>query len=258
MSTVRAFLGGLSLLMLLGGCGPGKPLFKNKSLPPARRPEALLAAIPEQNFQRLRYSGTGTWEQGGDQQRFRFDLRLIRDSVLWVDLSDPMLGIKAARAILRPDTALFYNRLRQEYLAGRPEQLAREVKLSFQFRWLWPLLTAQALPLGENYYLRRDSGRYTLSDQPLDKAADNPATTTVLTFNAQAQLREQLLHQPQAQRSLRATYRQFHPQKALPSKLTLMYKGNRPGRLTLNMRRIQPGEAFNLPFSIPDGYAPIE
>jgi len=258
MSTFRVFLGTLSLLLLLGGCGPGKVLFKAKSLPPARRPEALLAAIPEQNFQRLRYSGTGTWEQGGDQQRFRFDLRLIRDSVIWVDLADPMLGIKAARAILRPDTALFYNRLRQEYLAGRPEKLAQKVKLPFQFQWLWPLLTAQALPLREGYHLKRDSGRYTLRDQPLAQAAKSPLTTTVLHFNAQAQLREQLLHQPQAQRSLRTTYLKYDERKALPSELTLIYQGDRPGRLTLHMRRIQPGEAFNLPFSIPDGYAPIE
>lgn len=258
MSKTRAFLLAISLLLLLGGCGPGKQLFNSKSLPPARSSEALLNAIPAQNFDRLRYSGMGTWEQGGDQQRFRFDLRMIRDSVIWIDLSDPVLGIKAARVLLRPDTALFYNRLQQQYLTGRPEQLAQQVNLSFQFRWLWPLLTAQALPLGEDHYLKRDSSRYTLSDHPLNKTPEGTSTATLLTFNAQPQLREQLLHLPGAQRSLRTTYRQYHAQKALPSQLTLVYKGPRPGRLTLDMRRIQPGEAFNLPFRIPDGYAPIE
>lgn len=256
----RPYLLLLLLLVCLAGCGPGKKLFQKEALPPARSARELLAALPTQAYERLRYSGIGTWEQGGKQQRFRFDLRLIRDSVVWIDLADPVLGIRAARALLRPDTAAFYNRLQKQYLTGRPAQLAQKIALSFQYDWLWPLLTAQPLPLGKKRYLKRDSGQYILSNAPLSRPPQGSATTAVLKFSTQPRLRlsAQSLYQPDAHRTLQVRYKTYHPEHRLPTELVLEYQGPRPGRLILKMQSVQPGENFNLPFRIPNGYAPLD
>ena len=49
--------------------------------------------------------------KNGKPLSLRADIRTYSDSLFWVDLSDPVLGIKVARALITKDTALAYSRL---------------------------------------------------------------------------------------------------------------------------------------------------
>ena len=75
--------------------------------------EALAQARPV--FERYHIRGTGTFSQGGDDVSFRFDLRMKTDSAMWIEVTDPLLGIKAARLLATKDTVIIVNLLERNF-----------------------------------------------------------------------------------------------------------------------------------------------
>jgi hypothetical protein len=91
---------------------PGVPTLKN--------PKDLAAEVAKNSNKAefVRINATGQYEMDGDKQRFKADIRIIRDSVIWIELADPLLGIKAGRAIMMRDSIAFVNKIEGTYMAG--------------------------------------------------------------------------------------------------------------------------------------------
>ncbi len=78
--------------------------------------------------------------QGERETRFRIEVRIERGKRIWVNVSDPVLGISVARLLLSPDSAVMYNKLERSYLAGSPEELSRSLGLHFSYGEIEDLL----------------------------------------------------------------------------------------------------------------------
>lgn len=77
--------------------------------------------------------------KNGKQLSLRADIRTYSDSLFWVDLSDPVLGIKVARAMITKDTALAYSRLQNIWLGESPDRLIAYAGLPITFELLLEL-----------------------------------------------------------------------------------------------------------------------
>ena len=77
--------------------------------------------------------------KNGKPLSLRADIRTYSDSLFWVDLSDPVLGIKVARALITKDTALAYSRLQNIWLGESPDRLIDFAGLPITFELLLDL-----------------------------------------------------------------------------------------------------------------------
>ena len=105
--------------LFLAACGFTKKIPEGSPSP--IKAKALLDSIQNQRleFNSLILTGTGNYKDAKQDQSFRFRIRMLKDSVIWVDITDPIIGgIKVARAVLYPDSVAFVNFPKQKILNG--------------------------------------------------------------------------------------------------------------------------------------------
>lgn len=134
-----------SLISLLSACGVKRKL--PSGAPAYLKVNSLEEKIAEKafDFQNLQIRGKGSVQSQSFNQSFRFEIRVLKDSIIWVDIADPFIGLKVARGILKPEGFSYYNRLERNYAEGKTQEMAAKLGIDFQFA---PLMAA----LGANYW----------------------------------------------------------------------------------------------------------
>ncbi len=66
----------------------------------------------------LRIKADVTVDQNGSSNNGVAELRMRQDSMLWVEIADPIIGFKAVRAFAMADTVAYINRQDKTYFAG--------------------------------------------------------------------------------------------------------------------------------------------
>ena len=115
----------ISLLLLLAGCGPKRNLPKGS--PSFLKDADLWEQIDgsELQFNSLEIKGSGSYtEVGSPKLSFKFTIKVAKDSLIWIDLADPILGLKLVRGILSKEKLAYYNRLERNYFEKWPLSLA--------------------------------------------------------------------------------------------------------------------------------------
>jgi len=112
------------------------------SKPTETKADALSTKLDSARFEPAQFGmkARAVLMQGDRETRFRIEIRIERGRRIWVNVSDPVLGISVARLLLSPDSAAMYNRLDKTYLAGSPEALSRSLGLRFSYREIEDLL----------------------------------------------------------------------------------------------------------------------
>ena len=118
---------------------PGKPTLKNS--------KAVAAEIIKNSntAEFIQISATGSYEMAGDKQSFKADIRIIRDSVIWIELSHPVLGIKAGRGILMRDSVAFINKIEKTYMAGSVSHFSEILRTYIDFDIIQNLLLGEPM-----------------------------------------------------------------------------------------------------------------
>ena len=138
-------LGGCAILMIaLWGCKGPKLVPTNGELPAMSEKQVIeqLNARPEdERF--FRMTAVANYSDSETSQNFRVDARIIRDSIVWLDAMDPILGLKVARLVVFPDSVIFINRMERTYLAGNIPDLQKKFGIPLDFDILQGALMAQ-------------------------------------------------------------------------------------------------------------------
>lgn len=247
------------LLLVVSACGPKENL--PEGAPSYLEKAEFLEKVNQArfNFKRLRLSGKGVFESESDRQSFRFDIRMLNDSLIWVSISDPLLGIGIARGLVTPSEVSYYNTLDKGYYQGSPQGLQKSLGFNFAFQNLFPLLSANA-PKFEDLTLRHVPGAYLIMN--FDPSGQKPPSPTQEAFSevyispdsfrpTRVEIKE-----PVNSRSYSATYGSYRAgEEALfPEKITLAYRAENCGSIELNINRVEVNGAFGFPYSIPSGY----
>lgn len=91
------------------------------------------------------------------------DIRMKQDSIMWVELSDNIVGIKAARAFAMEDTVAFYNRIDRTYFAGAYSYVETKLGTSLPFPYIFQVFQGQLFVNSGNVEILNN--RYVLSEK---------------------------------------------------------------------------------------------
>ncbi|MEM1135303.1 MAG: DUF4292 domain-containing protein [Bacteroidota bacterium] len=83
--------------------------------------------------------GRVKYDHKDDKQRFSIDIRMKRDSLIWLSLRSGT-GIEGARALIKEDSILFINRLDKQYMAYSFEELDGKVNFPFNLQMLQSII----------------------------------------------------------------------------------------------------------------------
>ena len=193
----------------------------------------------------------------GNEQGANLNVRLRRDSILWV--SGSLLGIEGVRAVLTPDSVRVINRLEKSYFVGGYDYLSRVLEVPVSFGQV------QALLLGD--YRPAPAGTLpTVAAEADGQRISYPQARLSVEHLLAATGRVQQLKLEEAAtgRRLRVDYADFRDLPAaagLPFAHDLNVQAEQPKARTtarLIFSKVAVGERLEFPFSIPKGYSKMK
>lgn len=204
-----------------------------------------------------RFVGVGTMKSKSIDQSFRYDIRLKRDSIIWVDLSDPFLGLKVARVIILKDSAAFYNRLTSEYAAGSLSLIQNKIGLPLELKHLQSVLLGEAIRIPkkkETMEAVLDTPDAVLNYYPLfDPLFVEGAPFYEYRFSSGDPISLSQQRLSDVSRILTVVYHRMNG-AVMPDKIALYLNGKDDASLILEHSQIEWDKDLKFNFSIPSDY----
>ena len=250
----------IALLILMGSCGLKRNL--PEGAPRYLKLAKLEDKIQEESFQfeKLSIKGKGKVRSAAFNQSFRYEIRIIKDSLIWVDIADPFIGLKVARGILSPKGFSYYNRLNRDYAEGSPATMAKKLGIEFQFA---PLMAA----LGANYWQMEEMRFQSFIAQsylihnydPSGKVQSIEAQTEFVNQEINARLfRPNYLEikQPTDGKVFRVKYLDYQKfgDFQFPSQVDIEFLDGDKTQVILDIKSVEKHEKLSTPYSIPSKY----
>lgn len=134
----------LLCVFILAACDNKRILLKNPTSGWDGRQGSLKKLWQEQEFQPtyFQFKASASMEQGGKRTDFQLELRMLQDSIVWINISDPILGIPLVRAFLTPDSFAMINKLEKSYQNGGRDKARELLGLDIPFSELQAVLWA--------------------------------------------------------------------------------------------------------------------
>jgi hypothetical protein len=252
------------LFVLLSGCRSKRPV----STPAL--PDQTSLDMTQERFQAQLEQAAGPWntlmfkasgqlKMGGIDQRFKMEVRMVRDSIIWIDLSEPNLGLRVMRAVLMPDSVAYYSGLLKKADAGSFQKFTRLLGANISFEMLQAAFTAAPA-----FYPEPAKSRLTtlvtsyLLSGPNDLVM--PGTPMGVELEMAAGVRRLMRQEVRTKQDrLEALYTgqaaiQDFP---FPERINILIRGKQPVDLDLEVKEIQRDVALRLPFNYPTNYEPF-
>jgi hypothetical protein len=207
------------------------------------------------NFRYLSGRGKLHFKHGNTDQSANFNLRVRRDSAIW--LSGSLIGIEGVRALLTPDSVRVVNRFAKTYFAGDYAYLSQLLNVPVSYQQMQAILLGdyQAAPKGALPVVKTEGD---------NQAVTYPQASLILeqlVSLSSGRLQQLKVSESAAQRSLTVGYADFQkPEGAeLPFAFTTNVIGQQGGTestsATLNYSKVEVGSGhLDFPFSIPKGF----
>jgi hypothetical protein len=257
----------LFLALAITSCGSKK--LRPEGAPPAIKEKQLHARIDsaQNTYQTLIVKANGRFTDNKGSQSFKVEFRLLKDSLVWVDIADPILGIKVARAIVFSDSVAFVNKLERQFYQGNIEKLAQKIKMDLGFELLQNILSANlAYPIKDKAYeLFYRPGSYVFADFRLDEVNDSLQNFPkglihqVFIDPKNAKPNRQLQTKYNENQRYELLFQNFAPQKDLlyPKNISVISTGKTEAKLDLQIKSVKKNVETKYPIKIPAGYESI-
>lgn len=242
----------MAALLLIASCGPR--VKRPAGAPERMSKRAFVQALQKSalDFESLRYRGKGHYRSPEQNVSFKFDLRIYADSLVWLSLGDPVLGITLARGRLDKKKLAYYNDLDKTYFEGQPGEVADIGALVQNFGLLQDLLAANIPAEAQDFSLGYRPGAYTLTKP------DSTAALKSLEFSI-----DPVFFRPRsieavigpAQDSVIVVYRNYAPgDQPYPEKILMGLKAKDNIEVELDINRMERNRNFPVNFKIPRNY----
>lgn len=240
-------------------------------------PVPVLADSPDSLYAVLQSGGLpATWfaarvavdaELDRDKRSFNVNLRMRRDSIIWMSIS-PALGIEVARVLISPDSVKVLNRINGTYFKGGFGYLSELLQADLNFKMLQSILLGNAYLhyTVDKYILDRENGEFVLSTfkKRKMKRENEMIIPEIVT--------QEIWYSPDRQRVSRMEMRDYRPMRnfsvryltyelidslQVPSSFQIDAQANKSLRVQMTYSRIVLNKEQNTAFSIPDDYEPM-
>lgn len=250
----RVFLIATLLAFAMLGCKTQKTVVNTPNGPVTLLSPKKARALLEEKIgapQWVRLKANVTVTQNGSTNRGVMELRMKQDSILWVEIADPILGIKAIRAFAMADSVAYQNRIEKNYFAGPYSYVEQKLGTAVPFDYIFNVFLgevfepASALTLGEGFYLlnqRFDDGSTFLAQiEPVNMDCTRQVFTT-------------------KNNTLAVEYSNFQVEKAFryPQKIVLQVAGTQALAAEFEVTEWQSGTPQEMPFKISSKYERIK
>lgn len=263
MNKLRLALSTIAISVLVS-CGGPKPLVYDVPTD-AVKADDFLAAMESSQEQgnTFEFSGKASYDDGKSALDFGYTIRLKRDSVIWVDITDPFVGLKIARAVVFPDSAAFYNRMESNWMAGGIDLIQEKIKLNLEFNHLQNVLLGEPMYIPESVddiQLEGDSGivRVKVTGLPNDSLFHfgNPIYEYAYGYVPSLPLIGQYV--PDGPRSTMIRYSYSEDDAGIPRKINVNLIWNGEVQFEMRHNTVSRNVDLHMPFTIPNGYTRVQ
>jgi len=220
------------------------------------------------NFNYVNAKFSLTYEEDRNKTDLRGQLRMKKDSIIWVSFS-PALGIEAARIFLTDDSVKFINRLNKKYFEGEYSLLDSLLNTTIEYSILQSMLIGNDLTQYDvnKYKASIDGGLYRITIQERRKIKkflkSGELDTKVLVQNIwldpdnfrirRVDLKE--LHSGD-DKKLEVVYNEYVQvgDQLFPDKITITISSQKSIVIDVKFLRVEIDEELNFPFKIPGKY----
>ena len=206
----------------------------------------------------------------GKTTDFNVSLRGRKDSVMWMSITDPLLGaVEGARVLLTPDTVKFMDRLNKQYFIGGYDTLRRMLNIDdLDFPMLQSLLIGNSVEFYEEEEklkpgMDRRNCKYllgTIRKRKLRRALDgkplrDPAQSIWLDPD-KFKIMRIFFTDFNTNRTFDANYETFEQVDSLlfPKKLSFEIKAEHNLLINVRYNKVGVNKELSFPFSIPSSY----
>lgn len=206
------------------------------------------------NFETLRGRVKIDYSDGAADQGFSVSMRMKKDEAIWLAAS-----LSVVKVLITPERVSFYNKLDNTYFDGDFALLNDLLGTEVNFEMVQNLL------LGQSIVDLKDQ-RYTASvaENLYQLKPDRQLELYKLLFLLEPsnfKIALQQLSQPEKGRILNIAYESYQEVegKVVPDKIVLQAQdGTGLTRIDLEYRNLEFDQNLSFPYSIPNGYKPIE
>jgi outer membrane lipoprotein-sorting protein len=207
----------------------------------------------EVDYQSLSAKLKINYEGPEDQQAFKGNLRVIRDSAIWMSVS-PLFGLEVARFLITPDSVRFIDRVNNEYLAEPLHRAGSIYNAPVNFRILESLISGNlAFEDLKIKSLDSDSSFYYLSLQGDDLEVQ-------VKINGGSFLADALnVQQKDANRTMSVDYAAYSPvdSQYFSHQRNLQLKAAENVDVSMKFSRVRFNNPVNIVFVVPENYERI-
>ncbi len=253
------------VFFIIFGCKSKKELPVGS--PPVIKLKTLLENIQnsENDFENLRVKTTANFKDASNSQNFRLEIRMLRDSLIWLDIADPILGLKVARAVVFEDSVAFVQHLPdKQFYTGKLADLQSKFDIGFGFKDLQKIFAANVLfDLSKEFEIFYEQGNYLLSDFD-PKRQGNFGKEEFRQVRLKPEFykpEQQNLRKNATNRNYVISNKNFQQENDLiyPDEMSVFYsEKEEETTLSLDVKSFERNDSrLNFPFNIPSGYAKI-
>ncbi|MCH8554478.1 MAG: DUF4292 domain-containing protein [Schleiferiaceae bacterium] len=250
----------LVAITVLAGCKSKKPLAERmEKLEDLQTTELVgLMANTKISAKSIQMKGNGEVDFGGRNQSFKLEVRMVPDSIIWLDLSEPTFGLKVARVQMTRDTVAYYSRLLRRGDVGSFEKFSNLLGAPIDFGMFQSALIGSpaVMPTKDLTSGLFDQSTYFLKGKP---EHENIALFVTLLLNPvnQRLSRQTILTEKE---QLEATYGDYQTVAGfvLPHTISLSFisKALR-NTLQVEVKEYQINTPLKFPFNMPANYEPL-
>jgi hypothetical protein len=239
-------------------------------------PRQLINDMRKSEFHFEWFSGKLDCEASDDSSKVNFDVtvRIRRDSVIWMMISEPSLGIPVARVLITKDSVKFIQKLPQEKcFKGDFILLSNLLQNEVDYDMIQSLLIGNSASFYEedeklNSSVNKAECNYILSTirkRKLNKVLNNPQTPPsdplqTITLDPVSFKIMKILFIDAQNRTFTANYSEFSPEDSLmfPHKALFFARGaQKSARLDVTYKKVKLNQPLEFPFNFPDDCQPI-
>ncbi len=225
----------------------------------------------ELKFNWLTIKFSAEYENKGQKNSFGGQMRIRKDSLIWISLS-PMMGIEVMRLMISQDSVKFLNRLNNTYFLGDYEYLNKYLNTNIDYDILQSFLIGNDLSFYENGSFKADidKGEYRLFTAQRSKLKKfvkdqeealkifiqniwlDPSTFKIVQADVKEMRKEHI--------RLEADYNDFKPVdgQLFPHHTDYTIYAENQIRVDAAFSRITIDEPQQFPFKIPPSYRPVK
>ncbi len=204
-------------------------------------------------------------DKTGETQSFDVNIRMRRDSAIWISIT-PLLGIEAARVIIDRDSLMIMDRVHKTFMARDYNFLEDMLKTNVTFEMIQAVVVGNYFP-----YQRSDKIRSVYEDEPyfilstLNKRRmkrileeKDPSKPVIQDFwiDGNFRIARSKITDDRLDRWVEANYKNFTDVggKLFPNDLVVTISASTPTIIKIAFNKLNADEPFTMPFTVPEKY----